>query len=156
MKTITAFTLVELMVTIAIAGVVLALGVPYLGTTISNSAARQAAGLLEQDLMYARNSAVTRTATVTVVPTENEYENGWAVLDTDAGDVLRSRSALNKKVDIETEDYTTQTPISFTNTGALTTAGSLTVCTDDGNGDVDRTITLFTSGQIVFTAQYCE
>lgn len=60
------FTLVELLVVIAVAGILLAIGVPSLREFRDRSAVRESYQLLRSSLARARSEAVTRGATVSV------------------------------------------------------------------------------------------
>ena len=64
MRTITGFTLVELMITLVIAGFVLLIGMPSFAKYRSSLLLRQANAQLMQDVRRARQLAVTRRAPV--------------------------------------------------------------------------------------------
>ena len=59
-KTIKAnrgFTLTELLMTLSIASILLTLGIPSMGTYVSNSSSKQAFSRLQMDLIVARNKS---------------------------------------------------------------------------------------------------
>lgn len=76
------FTLIELMMTIAIGAIVLTLGIPsFMGTIRSNRITTQANELVTS-LNYARSEAIKRGVQVTVrrlSPTNQVWESGWEV-----------------------------------------------------------------------------
>lgn len=74
------FSLVELMVTVAIAGILLAVGVPSFRTIMqTNKVAAQSRSVVTA-FNFARSEAVTRKTTVNVVPSDgNSWSNGITV-----------------------------------------------------------------------------
>lgn len=82
------FTLVELMVTVAIAAILLAIAAPSFVSLSSSNAAESAATRLVDSLAYARSEAITRSANVTVCSktqgantcsNANSWVNGWLI-----------------------------------------------------------------------------
>ena len=106
------FTLIELMVTIAIAGILLSLAVPSMTTVIKNNRLQSAVSSFAVDLQFARSEAIKRGQNVTVCPSSDgnsclgtdTWHKGWMVFydagtigtyDTTKGDTpLRYRAAL--------------------------------------------------------------
>lgn len=108
-KTIQAFTLIELMVTLAIAGILTAYGVPFLGTLMTNNSLTNTNNDLVASLQYARSSSIRLQGRVIVCTSNNTtsatpscggptvpWTAGWLIFqnnDTtnvtfDSGDVL--------------------------------------------------------------------
>ena len=153
-----AFTLIELLITIAIVSLLVSVALPYMGTLVANNVAREAASMLELDLLYARNTAVTREVSVGITPANDEFENGWRVAVFTGGaesELLRNRDGLDDRVDVTSAAYTTAAPLMFNNKGALNAGGTITLCTDGSSGDVDTQITLLSSGQTSFRRMSC-
>ncbi len=94
------FTLVELMVTLFVAAVLMAIAIPSFRHIISSTGAGAASNELLAALRYARTEAVTRGSQVAVnASTSGEWEDGWSVVAvaTSAGGtdtVLRRHGAL--------------------------------------------------------------
>jgi type IV fimbrial biogenesis protein FimT len=63
------FTLVELMVVLAIAGTLAAVAAPSIRTYIANSASNKLSNTLLIDIMFARNHAITHKVIVKMIPT---------------------------------------------------------------------------------------
>lgn len=63
-----AFTLVELMIVLAIVGILVAVGAPGMRAFISNSASTSLSNTLLIDIMYARNHAITKEVIVKMIP----------------------------------------------------------------------------------------
>lgn len=100
------FTLLELMITVAVAAVLGAVALPYLGSFIDRSHARATASELESAFYYARAEAIARSSDVSVCakraagdnicsdPTDGTaWQNGWLVRDVAADSILRSTSS---------------------------------------------------------------
>ena len=86
-KTQHGVSLIELMVTISVVSILLAVGVPsYRYVTTSNRVSSEVNGLL-LDLQYARSEALKQGRTVTLCPatstqtcaTDQKFQNGWIV-----------------------------------------------------------------------------
>lgn len=82
------FTLVELMVTVAIAAILLAIAAPNFVSLSSSNAAESAATRLVDSLAYARSEAISRSTNVTVCSKSqatntcsnaNSWVNGWLI-----------------------------------------------------------------------------
>ncbi len=152
------FTLTELLIVMVIAGILLALAAPSFQTMVANSTAENASGLIELDLAYARNNAITRGVLVRMTPASGGFQDGWTVQAFNggvAGDVLRSRNSLDDKVTITSAQYSSSAPIGFTSTGQIETTGSLKIRTTGCTGDKNRDIDLMSSGQIVISGVSC-
>lgn len=76
------FTLLELMITIAVAAILVTIAIPsYRGVVQSNAMVTQVNDLVG-DLVYARSEAITRGRSVSICPgndTSQEWVNGWYV-----------------------------------------------------------------------------
>ena len=80
-------TLIELLMTVAIASVLATMGVPALGSMLAHSHERSAEAALQASLMHARELAITRSEQVVVCPTadgehcsgEDLWQAGWMI-----------------------------------------------------------------------------
>lgn len=87
------FTLVELMITIAVAAVLLAIAVPSFTRLMANTRQTSATNSLLQAFEYARNSALREGQSVTVCPIatptdtscSTDWNTGWGVISAPAG-----------------------------------------------------------------------
>jgi type IV fimbrial biogenesis protein FimT len=93
------FTLIELMVTIAIAAILLTIALPNFNNFVMNNRMATQANDLITALNLARSEAVKRNASVTVCKSSDgvncvgSWSQGWAVKDL-AGTVIRWQQAL--------------------------------------------------------------
>ena len=148
MKNNRGFTLIELMVTLAVIIVLLVVGVPNLKSFMQSNRLTSSTNLLVISLNLARSEAVKRG---TVIKTcvnntaQNDcnnvvnWEHGWITfIDTDNDDtidggetVLRVNEALGGGTTIRSGQFTNI--ISYNSDGSANTNGSFKVCDKDAN-----------------------
>lgn len=84
------FTLVELMVVIAIVGIMASVALPSFNASIAAMRAKNAASSLYDGLVRTRSEAIKRNASVVLAPATS-WANGWQVyLSSDANTVLEN------------------------------------------------------------------
>ena len=166
-------TLVELMVTLAVAIVLLAVGMPMFSSMVDNNRAATEANALSFALQLARSEAVKSGGLATLCPKddpalanldcgdENDWINGWmvhrggAVASVDADDLLRSWAAPSN-----TEIVTAITGLTFSGTGVLDGAVATQTMTmrviGCASGDpLQREITITPIGQVQMARGDC-
>ncbi len=113
MKTQSGFTLVELMVTLAVGVIVLALGLPAIMSMMSTNQAAGYSNELVGAIRLARSEAVKRAASVTVCASNadqtacsgNDWNNGWIVFsDDDADSVYDGGETIHRVWSIPTDE----------------------------------------------------
>jgi type IV fimbrial biogenesis protein FimT len=83
------FTLIELMVVVAVVGILLALAVPSFRELIISQRIKNASFDVFASIVFARSEAITRNATVTITPAgSTDWALGWTVTALD-GTVVR-------------------------------------------------------------------
>lgn len=82
------FTLIEVLVVIAILGIAATLAIPGYRALISNSQRSEAASEFYVSLMQARSEAVARNSAIAIVPIDGEWRFGWQIMVDDNGDGL--------------------------------------------------------------------
>ncbi len=141
------FTLIELMVTIAIAGILAGLAAPSFSDTIKNNRMTSHFNELLSFLSYARSEAVKRNSSVTVCKSISgsscggEWHNGWIVfVDNDNDGRVDATDQVIRKHKALTADTTlkfSRNRVTYRNEGlAIGFTGKFILC--DSRGDEDR------------------
>lgn len=95
------FTLIELVVTIAILAIVSTVAAPSFNSFIGTMRAKSTAFDLISDLSYTRSEAIKSNRNTSMAPVGGDWSKGWQVLD-NGGTVLRDRAALSSSLSIGT------------------------------------------------------
>lgn len=86
------FTLIELMVTVTLTAVMLAIGVPSFRSFVATQRVKSTSFDVAAALLLARSEAVKRNRPVTVTPVGGAWTSGWTVQD--GATVLMQQEAL--------------------------------------------------------------
>ena len=161
------FTLIELMITIAIVAVIAMIGIPAMGDFILNNRIRSQSGDLMLQLARARSEAMRTASRVTICPgtsgsgcAGSAWENGWvAFIDTNSNTALDSdetvisvSAALDGNNTLRSAVFSTF--ISFRHDGLVVDMpgadppGSFALCDSRGFGDDARAIVIALAGRI--------
>lgn len=87
------FTLVELLIVIAVVGVLSAMSVSGFQWLTRNQRAKNASFELFATLTFARSEAIKRNGNVTVTPISGSWQNGWTVTSA-GGEILKGQASL--------------------------------------------------------------
>ena len=164
------FTLIELMVTIGILGIVLSVGVPsFRGIVMDNRMASQA-NLFATSIKLARSNAVKfqRSAIVcsstnfdATVPTcadSNDWSTGWIVwVDKNRDTTANANEIISVSGPVHQASELKGTVKRFTYDGrgfATTAAGNMTLC-DNRSGETGRIIKVNATGRTNVSQQGC-
>lgn len=154
----TGFTLLELMISLSIAGILLAVAVPSMVNFVRGSRLAGSARDIVVDLSLARNEAILRAAPVTVCTSTDLAtcaNSGWgdgrliftdanANGAVDAGDVILSvTQPLNAAVTTASNGIAAPNFISYSAQGRLANWGQIMLCATD---EVRRVVTVRRSG----------
>jgi type IV fimbrial biogenesis protein FimT len=138
------FTIVEMMVAIAILAVITALAAPGMGSFMADQRAKALSRELVSDLLVARSEALKRNAPVVVSPAESSWAAGWTVSANDQTLASRPPSAGRFTFD------GAPAAITFNRFGRLTAPAEgvrMTVRPVDGSGSAERCVELDLSGR---------
>lgn len=144
------FTLIELMIVLALVAIIASFAVPSFTTIIANGRIASYSNDVVGVLTYARAEAVKRGRIIRVSPVTGPDWTSGAVAWTDengddarqANETLRQTSAVPGKVTLTATDS-----VVFTGGGFSSTTPTLTIC-DDRSGESGREITITAGGRI--------
>lgn len=159
----TGFTLVELLITVAIAAVAAAIVIPSFNDFVVGNQEKAATNSLMGAIRKARSEAVTRSAPVTLcrrtgdvcsTADDEGWKDGWlAFVDTnindqvDAGETIIFRhTSLGDDINI-TPVAALEDSLRFNSSGRPVNVGTMTVAIDD----TAYTVTVTTSGRVTYT-----
>ena len=166
MKKNSGFTLLELLITVALISILVAFALPSMRTFSQNDRLTTNINTMIGHLAYARSEAVKRHAQVslcvsndTLGCTGGNWEDGWIVyVDADANgtfdaatvneDILRVQQAMDGGNKFS-PDAVYASQITYDNRGFVTATGSFLLC-DNRNGDFGKTITISNTGRVRF------
>lgn len=161
-----AFTLIELMITIAVAAVVLTIGVPGFGRIIERNQLATNVNSLVSSMTFARSEAVKRNKPVKICDSSDavncgsgNYEQGWMVfvdenndgdLDAPTEELIYVQSAMPTNFTIDSNLSAGANGISYMSKGRANRNGNFIICK---NNDVTkaRVIVLHQSGRTRLT-----
>lgn len=144
-------TLIELMVTITILGIVATVGLPALSAFVAGQRVKTTAYDLYAALMFTRSEAVKRSSDVIITATGGNWANGWAI--TTGGSTLQTQPAINQITITGSATALTYRYNGRTSATAATTF--LVSSTTAGSIDRNRCITIGTNGQPVSKQGAC-
>ena len=160
MKKNSGFTLLELIIVMALVAVVMTFAIPAMQTFTQNDRLTSNINLFIGHLAYARSEAVTRSQQIVVcasndgVSCSGGWTDGWIIfVDADADnaftvgeEVIRAQQGLGVDNTISTTGIGTQ--IIYDNRGFVTAAsvGSLQLC-DGRSGDYGKTVRITNTGR---------
>ncbi|MBF0193964.1 MAG: GspH/FimT family pseudopilin [Magnetococcales bacterium] len=173
MKVNSGFTLLELLIVIAIAFVLISLAVPTFSLIIKDNRMIVRVNNFIGLTSYARSEAVKRSSRITICPsttgttclTTGTWESGWAIfVDADDSGTLNTGDTLLKvNAGVTGNDITIrgsaniQSYISYNANGLIRKidgslqSGSMVFCDDRGAGTDARTVTISAVGRLSTT-----
>lgn len=151
------FTLVELMVAIAIAGILMAVGLPSVRSMLNSQKMKSASFDIVTTAMQARSEAIkwggASSASISIVAPSNNFSNGWCITFTSSttcstsapGDAVMQ--VIKPTGNVTYAYQGTAAPIVFTRTGRLSSGTSVKLLlTDTDNFAAPRCVTIDTNG----------
>lgn len=165
---ITGFTLMELMTTLVVAGIIASLAVPSFNSLIVGQQVRNASFDLTSSLFLTRDEAIKRNANVKIMATSNNWKTGWQIFDNNNNVVQSQGTYANTAF---TSNVTTSTGcatpcVVFNKAGRIDISSATTVTSDgkapsfrlvgsSGTNNIVRCFTLDASGRVNTTEASC-
>jgi type IV fimbrial biogenesis protein FimT len=145
-------TLIELMVTLAVAIILITVGMPMFTGVVANNRATTQTNALVSAVKLARSEAVKRGANVSIAATSSDWANGWTVFvdansdgNVDVGEGLRSWDELTGA---DVGGVAGTAVVIFGRNGASNANYNFDLTRSDGSGPLSRCITISLSGQV--------
>lgn len=157
-RAVAGFTLIELMVTLAVIAITLSIGVPSFQGIVSDNRMSGAANNLIGAMNVARSEAIKRGRSVNVTASSGDWSNGGSVIvqprlgTTDAAETIRRFDATTGMT-----ISGSSTTYSFLPSGffSLAAAEAITICDAARTGETGRKITVSTSGRMAVSHVTC-
>ncbi len=160
----TGFTLLELMVTVAIGGIVLAIGLPAFSGFIKSSRLTTQTNDVLTSLHVARNEAVNRGHNIRILTLSGnaDWSTGWEILlDINNNGTTETEDIVLRNYDaIESATLDGVSSVTFESTGYLdqllhVRPVEITLEPDECNDKEKRLIIVHLSGLVTFTKEDC-
>lgn len=176
MKKYNGFTLVELIIVVAIVGILFAVAAPGMRAYISNSSSNSLASNILIDIMYARNHAISEEITVTMEPLDVTLGNsgtglvlpgsgvnwglGWRILEQGNPVPIRQHISFGPDAFIRSVEagntLDLARPIIFNRDGVAQNIGTLGVAYAGCAGENALTIRINQIGQVIGNVEQCD
>lgn len=91
------FTLIEMLIVVAIVGILASVAIPSMRDMIMSARLRSASSDLYASLVFARSEAIKRNANIVITPVGSDWRSGWNV--TSGATVLKTQDALLASLD---------------------------------------------------------
>lgn len=162
------FTLLELLITLVIVAVMVAMGAPAMTGLLDRMRVEDAVSRWQADLTYARQAAATYNTMVTVCPVgansadgaggaekscADDWSRGYSIfMDGDGnGAVNEGDEVLQRRPAVDQRDHTRasdgMTLIRFDTEGFTQTAGTLVYCPSDVASELSQGLVIRSTGQ---------
>ena len=139
------FSLIELLVTVSLVGILAAIAIPNFSSTLQTNKADTEVSDLQRALNYARLEAINRGVTVRVAPTAGaDWGTELSVTQGSTQAVLRKVPALSSGATLVAANVAA---MEFNNLGGLTTPGAAVAMTYT-RGSIIKTVNVCLTGRI--------
>jgi type IV fimbrial biogenesis protein FimT len=149
------FTLIEMLVTLAVFAVLLMIAIPSMRPFLQSQGVKNASMDISSTVALARSEAIKRNATVDVTANSaTDWSKGWAVSQTTPAATIRKQPALGNIVITPTNGQS----FSFDGNGRMTTTGAtftIAPLNKTGSQPLCLTVTVGATGRVESTKVTC-
>lgn len=160
------FSLIELMIVIAILGIAMSIGVPGLQTLLANQKMKSATFDLLTTAIFARSEAIkwggASSASISIVAPANNFSNGWCVTFTNTTPCNMSTpddGVMQIVRPTQGVAYVYQgvaAPIAFNRSGRLTSGSSVRLQVNDSSASANsRCVSIDSNGNVTIKSGAC-
>ncbi len=135
---LTGFTIIELMLTVAILGVVLVIALPSYNNTVKNNCLTTDTNTLITSIQLARSEAIKRRQDISIVAKGGNWATGWTVQDPTATVIQDISLSCDATTVIEQGGDTTMV---YNDNGFIDAPAEFEIC-DDRTGETGRQISI--------------
>ena len=154
-QTQNGFTLVEMLVTLSIVGILTAIAAPSFTSLIASQNIRISASMLQSSLLQARSEAIKRNTVVTVSPNGGQWASGWTVTVLSGGEVVSSNNNSTQAVITAGTSTTLPANVQYNNAGRPSVGGGSTFKLSSSATSDIRCLNVNLSGMPMITASGC-
>jgi type IV fimbrial biogenesis protein FimT len=147
-RRLAGFTVAEMLVVVAIMGILAAIATPYMGDMIRRQRIKTAAFDVFSSLAFARSEAIKRNTSVTITPTGGNWNEGWQITDSN-NNMLRQQSGW------ETLSAVGPLSVVFASSGRPTAQASISLSSTGVEASSYRCVKLDLSGRAVSKEGAC-
>jgi type IV fimbrial biogenesis protein FimT len=148
------FTLIEMLVTLAVFAVLLMIAIPSMRPFLQSQGVKNASMDISSTVALARSEAIKRNATVDVTANSaTDWSQGWKVNQTSTTTVIRKQNSLSNIVITSSSGS-----FSFDGNGRMTTTGStftISPLNKTGSQPLCLTVTVGATGRVESTKVTC-
>ena len=146
------FTLTELVVVLAVAGILTTMAIPSFSSLIETKRAKATSTDIYVALVRARSEAIKFNKSVSLVPKSGDWQNGWQILNPNDGSVLENHSPpQGVTISVATGPST----VVYNSYGRVTGGATSLQITSTGASAASRCVTVGTSGRPYTKASSC-
>ena len=145
------FSVIELMVVLAILGILASLAAPAFNESIASTRVKTVASDIHLSLLRARSEAIKRNNDVTVAASAGDWKSGWTITNSTISSIIERHAATTGTLSI-----TGATSITYVPSGrASATVGGTKISISSADTQTERCISIILSGQPVITREAC-
>jgi len=127
------FSLIELIVTVAMGSILMSIGIPSLLYTVNNQRLTSAVNTLSSSLILAKTEAIRRNKTISVISVNNDWKTGWdivldnnsnGIIDAPQDEVLRRYESIHSNLSLNSDINF----LSFSRMGISNSSAEFVIC----------------------------